>query len=144
MRRFMRVLALWLLAAAVPLQAFAAASMAACGAGHGITSAAPGSHHADAATLSAPVMQTMAHHHDQIGMSHAEPRNHEGQHGEKAKPASTKCSVCASCCTATALPSASLHFDSVALTEVFAPLVSIGAPAFLTAGLERPPKPFLA
>lgn len=65
-------------------------------------------------------------------------------HAGHAPEAKSKRSVCASCCAAAAMPASAIVFVAGAAGHVFAAPASIGAPAFLTAGLERPPRSFLA
>lgn len=65
-------------------------------------------------------------------------------HVQSDTSANAKCSVGASCCAAVALPSPATGFDAVALSQSFTPPEPIGVAAFLTSGLERPPRPFLA
>ena len=137
----MRLVFAFFLAAAIPLQGMAAATMALCGP----VSSVP-SH--DASTVPHHPGAESQHHGHQLHQ-HASASPDVQEHLHHAGTASdklskSKCSVCASCCLAAAIPSAVLVFNSVVMTDFFAPAVSIGAPAFLTAGQERPPRTFLA
>ena len=55
----------------------------------------------------------------------------------------SKCSVCAACCLATALPVVMRSFDATVPAESFAPVMARVDPVFLTGGPERPPRPLL-
>ena len=112
---------MWLLATALPLQGFAAATMLTCGPAHHrmAASAAPHAH----------AHEGHQHHHDA---------------GTLQQLAKFKCSACAACCVAAALPSPTLTFDSPDLAEVHASVPPPAVAIFLTDGLERPPRPLLA
>ena len=124
LHRALRLALALALAWALPLQGIATAAMVGCGldslaahsasAGHADMHAA---HHAHAATP-------------------AEPR--------VAPHAPAKCSVCAACCTAAAIVQPQFAFDSSNPAESFAAVEPLRRAVFLTAGLERPPRPFLA
>lgn len=66
------------------------------------------------------------------------------EHGSLIEVAKFKCSACAACCTAAAIPAHSIVFTSVTPTEFFAPLELSGLAAFSTEGPERPPRSVLA
>jgi len=123
-----------LLAIALPLQGMAAAAMIARGAGsHDHTHAVAHDHHA----------LDPAGHAD----AGSDEMNAAHSHGGKADPGGGtlhKCSACASCCVGAAAPSQSITFDTVKLTDRFAPLVARSVPAYVSEGLERPPREFLA
>ena len=134
MARLARLALMFLLAIALPLQGMAAATMIACGSGS--------RDHAHA----------VAHdHHALDSVGHADASSHEmhGAHshdgkGDLADGAPHKCSACASCCVGAAVPSQAIAFDTVKLTDRFAPLVARSVPAYVSEGLERPPREFLA
>ena len=134
MRRLARLALMFLLAIALPLQGVAAATMIACGSGpHDHAHAAAHDHHAiDSAGHADASLHEMhvAHSHD--------PKS------DLAGSALHKCSACASCCVGAAVPSQAIAFDSVKLTDRFAPLVARSVPAYVSEGLERPPRAFLA
>jgi hypothetical protein len=144
MRRVIRLVFAFLLVAAIPLQGIAAVTMTLCGSGQS----------ADHADSPAPSHGAMAaHQHADHGMHHQHASAALADDDQTAlrspqvgpdKQSQSKCSVCASCCSAAAVPSPAVVFNSVVMAEFFAPAASTGAPAFLTAGLERPPRPFLA
>lgn len=133
---------MWLLAVAMPMQGLSAATMLACGSGH---------------HDHMPSHMTGHVHHDEINdahthsrVSYASPQEHAGfdhTHAGRTsldKGVSHKCSACASCCTNAVVPSQAVSFDAVKLTDFFAPLVARTLAAYVTEGLERPPRPFLA
>jgi hypothetical protein len=98
---YLRLLA-WIVMFAIPVQGFAAASMLFCGQGTG--------HHAQAATHSHPA-GTPAHDHAQH-KAEFKPAADQGSvklaDGRSAPDLMHKCSVCASCCNAVALPQTAL------------------------------------
>jgi len=132
MSRALRIVFTWLLAAALPLQGWAAASMTLC---EVLGEAAPVHghvHERNAAPTS--TMNGMPDHHAVEG--------HEGHHqdaGQHSK-AAAKCSVCAACCASMAIAVADFTLPLVALSESFASPVGTGASPFVTEGLERPPR----
>ena len=133
---------MWLLAMALPLQGLAAATMMSCGAGQ------DGRAHSHVASHS--------HHHGELvavlAHSHAEEASLD-QHADLDQSqagttglgnvATHKCSACASCCTSAAVSSQAILFDAVKLTDFFAPPVARPLVAYVTEGLERPPRSFL-
>ena len=146
---------MWLLALAVPVQGFAAASMLRCGPGHHDTvsghSHADADHdhdghpHDDAMGAVPDEAQDEAHAHaDDIGGDVvSSDQDAAPAHGlDKAKTGS--CSACASCCTATALLSKALTFEASPAPESFQPLAPRSVATFLTEGPERPPRSILA
>ena len=119
MSRVLRLVVTVLLSLALPLQVVAATTMALCGSGH----PAVGSH---------------------IEGS-AEPHNtHHTAHASSDKQPGSKSAVCEACCSAAAMPPPALSLAGTELSDGFARAVSTGSLAFLTAGPERPPRPFLA
>ena len=123
-----------LLALTLPIQGVAAATMLRCAAdqasvwhedGHGpaqaeIPALHSGSHH---------------HHHDVAATDAPAP---DGATRGSADP---KCSACAMCCIASALPATLPGFEATAPAEPFAPTSAGVDPLFLTGGPERPPRP---
>jgi hypothetical protein len=134
------MLIVWLVAVALPLQGFAAATMAACEPGDRAGSTHSAEHGVKAALDSHSAVPTAHHHHD-MAVDGGSDLDHQPV---SSKAQTSKCSLCASCCTAAAIPSISLAFAPVSLPDFFAPLATVGAPPFLTTGQERPPRPFLA
>lgn len=127
----------FLLAIALPLQGMAAATMISCGLGQ---------HEHDRAHAVSHDHHGFAHHANATEASSYEthvPHSHDGK-GDLAKGTLHKCSACASCCGGAAVPSQAIAFDTVKLTDRFAPLVARSVPAYVSEGLERPPRAFLA
>lgn len=115
MQVWLRLLVVWFVAIALPVQGMAAVTMAHCGTSHARMAAAvvpdqpPYAGHAGHAGHAAAA----AHHHHGDGL--AEPDHHMGQDTASddqaqadtpSDPARYKCSTCADCCAGTALPSA--------------------------------------
>ncbi len=141
MRRFFERCLMFVIILALPLQGLAAATMFHCGpAQAGEHSAAdPGHRHAD------PVAPH--HHHGEAPDAHhahatAEATSEAGDADPQA-PLS-KCSACASCCTASALPSAPMVIASPDLPQSFTAPDATRVEPFVTHGPERPPRPFFA
>ena len=84
------------------------------------------------------------HSHEQSLAGEQAKSEHHVVHGGLDKVSKYKCSACASCCAAAAIPSPPVTLESVSLPEFFAPLEPGGIAAFLTEGLERPPRSVLA
>lgn len=124
MSRFVRHLLVWIVAALLPLQGYAAAAMISCGPMH--AQAAGQSHH------------------------HADHEGHEGHHQEHEGKASPelfkfKCSACAACCTGTLGPSYLAPFPGVMPAHPVAiPFSGWMHDGIVLDALERPPRTFLA
>jgi hypothetical protein len=142
MRRVLRFALACLLAFALPLQGVTAATMMVCGTAQRGSAA----EHAHQHRVGAPTLEGQSHFaasaaHDHASHGHASGKTSDG------KPASSdshKCSVCASCCVGAAVPAEPLSFASIKLADQFAPLVPRSVAAFVTEGLERPPRLSLA
>jgi hypothetical protein len=134
-RPLLRLLVLWLLALALPLQG-AAATLRCGGSMHGAAHAAASMHAGPAAHA-----EHDAHAEGTTGAglaSHAHPAGH-------ASGKAPSCSACASsCCSPAALPA----LPTVALPEptggTMAAVPVVRTPVFLTDGPERPPRAALA
>jgi hypothetical protein len=123
MWRAIRIVVMWLLAAAIPVQGFAAVTVHRCGAKHhDVVAHQHASHHHADATVSDP---------------------HEADDGVKHSSKGS-CSLCASCCTGAALPATIVAFDAAAFVESLTAAAVGSVPAFLTDGPERPPRSILA
>lgn len=113
--------------------------MLACGSGkHDPT--AHVSHHEHARAVASEHVHASAataHRHDASAPS-------ERANADLAHAAAHKCSACASCCLGAAVPTATLSFEPIALPDFFAPLAARMLAAYVTEGLERPPRTFLA
>lgn len=156
--RCLRVLMLWMLALALPLQGMAAVAMLHC------ASKAPVRHHAGiqaqaAAAEAAQGGEQAGHgghvhglhaghaHHDQR-VTGAAPDGPMAQASHDASlPASShahaaghSCSACAACCVALALPPAMPVLAAALSAPTTAATLVAPSPSFLTAGPERPPR----
>jgi hypothetical protein len=139
MQVWLRLLIVWCIALALPVQGFASVTMAHCGPSHEGMHAAQGASHHDHSAHQA----SAAHHHDA-------PAANAAAGPAKAQPAAFsdlakyKCSACASCCAACALPSAMLRIPQPLSTPtVFAEDV-VAVEAYACDGPDRPPRLFLA
>ncbi|MCR5869156.1 hypothetical protein [Aquincola sp. J276] len=150
--RLLRVIMLWWMVLALPMQGLAATAMLHCGAATSGAMAHAGSHQAH---------QDVQHDGLHSGMDHQAHENHgypaaatpdaggatdgltpdEPPPGPAAGPLyGHACSACAACCVAMGLPAAMPVLASApAATTAVATLVA-PAPSFLTAGPERPPR----
>lgn len=120
MLRF-RLLLVWLVMAAIPLQGWAAASMLFCG---------MGAHHAPAQV--AVAQQDAAGHHDHSKHSHAaevQVKKTADNTSTKLPDVAHKCGVCASCCHGVAIAEFPelVAFAPVPQAELAAPFVLIHA-----------------
>lgn len=132
MSRWLRLVFVWLIASALPVQGMASATMAHCGQSHERMHTAQASGHAHEAQDGAG-----APHHHEVTTDTAAPDQFTdlGQY---------KCSSCASCCSAIALlaPMPGVPAPTLAPT-VFASVV-VGVDAFASDGPDRPPRVDLA
>jgi hypothetical protein len=140
-----RTAMMWLLLAALPVQGWAVATMVHCGPSH------------QRATLRAvdaisPVQHAHSHEGHDHGSHHASVVADDadtgpspaGSDAQSLSMGKFKCSACATCCLGMALPSAVLTFDASVSSDSLEPGMPRGHAVFLTAGLERPPRTFLA
>jgi hypothetical protein len=148
MRQIARLLLLWMIAVALPLQGVYAASAWRCGsAAHESLDATPASgveavhvHHHAVATMGA-----MAHGDADLGAEQAAPAlggdAHAGLHHSHGGATKAGCSVCASCCSSTAPPPVvavvALGRVERQSVEGFVPSADV---TFFTDGPERPPR----
>ena len=143
---------MWLLALAVPVQGFAAASMVGCGTGHGaagLHSHAQGMHgDQKAASHShdhhANVVAHAGHQHHADAASHGDAHKSHADTAKDSKFSKASCSACASCCTSAALPTTPVVFQATEMPSVFVLLAPPPVVSFVSGGLERPPRFFLA
>ena len=141
---------MWVLVAALPLQSVAAATMLHCGSlpnsaahahedadrpAHAHDDHAMGGHHGHHAVANASEETTASPSGAVAPSTQGQDGGHTLLHDAKGK-----CSACASCCTAAALPSAIQSFDATPPTYFFAPSAPLVTPVFITAGPERPPR----
>ena len=138
---------MWLLLLALPLQGWAAASMLNCGPSH---------HRMAGATAPAAVHEghhqgAAAHHHGDAGPGEVDSTagaptaaGELGSHHDLTQLGKFKCSACAVCSTAAALPVTVLAFEAAPSTGFVAPPLPDATVVFQTGGPERPPRSFLA
>jgi hypothetical protein len=124
MRFVPRLLLIFMLLLALPLQGFAAAAMMSC---------APSHHGVPASVAMHDGSAVHAHHHD----SDRDPAS-TPSHGKHA------CSACAACCIGGALAPSALRFSADLSTHLRPLLARVTPPAFITEGTERPPRHVLA
>lgn len=146
MWRLARIAIMWLLAAAVPLQGVAAATMMHCGsAEHGqfhLHAVVPG--HEDGDAADAPTMHEHPHATGVSTHGHSQADHSDAGKSGLAHSQFHKCSACASCCANAAVPTQASAFEAVDLADFFTPFVARSVAAYVTEGLERPPRTFLA
>lgn len=143
MQLWFRLVIVWFVALALPVQGIAAVTMAHCGPGHDRMAAEnQQAHHAHEAAGA-----TMAHHDDAAAPQHADPAEPTGAEPAKPQPPSVgelakyKCSSCAACCAGAALPSSMPRMpEPVFAAAAFADRV-ITIDPISTAGPDRPPRP---
>lgn len=147
MLRGLRIILMWLLALAVPMQGYAAVTMFGCAPGHhGMTvkpsEVAAADHHHDTAVPqhlhAAKVEVASATHHGDS--AEPEPARVVKASGTPGKLGKSSCTPCAACCVVAALPAAMVVFQPVPLVDFFVPLAPRGLASFLTKGPERPPR----
>jgi hypothetical protein len=142
---------MWLIALVVPIQGSAAVTMYGCGPGHhggkGSSQAAMSQELApnvDDPSRGAMTEDADSHHHHHDGdAALGQPRTLM-PHGATHKVAKGNCTPCASCCVVAALPATVIQFEPVSPVDFFALPAQTSVSSFLTDGLERPPRLFLA
>ena len=152
MFKAVRILVIWLLTFALPVQGFAAVTMLHCAGGHHDSAAAvatDGHDHAMHVRASDAIgeMSDMASSYDESA-----PRGASVQTDKSSSPAATahpktvlsKCSACAVCCSVAYLPTAVLAFPPSMPAEMPSTFESQAPAAFFTDGPDRPPRLFLA
>lgn len=161
MRSVMRVLVVWLVAMALPVQAFAAGAMLHCGPMHermGAVGAAPVAQHdtTHRHSVAAPAAGEPVHHAHgapspaELGAPMPGPGpgdptagapGHAGAEPTAATPLGDhQCSVCAACCVALALPATTATLPARPVEALFAALTLPAPPSFVPSGLDRPPR----
>ena len=134
MRSTFRLLLLWLMAVALPLQGFAAA-----GAQHCVPM------HERMQVVEAHDLGHGDHHHAAAvdADAQAEPLDHPVPESP-AKTGAFKCSACAACCVALGLPASATELPGQPAGGLQPLAPKATEAAFLTDGLERPPRTVLA
>jgi len=144
MWRAIRIAVMWLLAAAIPVQGFAAVTVHRCGANHHQRAAA-----ASAFVHAGPVAHQHTSHHPADATASDAQEGDDSAQAVKAKDGvqqSSKgsCSLCASCCTAAALPATIVPIDAPVFVESLSAAAVGSIAIFLTDSPERPPRLILA
>ncbi len=151
MQVWLRLLVVWFIALALPVQGVASATMAHCGPRHQPMHMAAGAPGVPQAAQPHAADVAHAHHphrpHDEGAAAHStghpEPAPHAAAEPGKFTDLGTyKCSSCASCCAGTALTSAMPEVpDSEPAPTVFAEAtVTVTVDPFASDGPDRPPR----
>ena len=150
MLRILRIVLLWLVALAVPVQGLAAATMLHCGPAHAAADtvgAGPsrGSHVGADASFH---VHAVDHQHDDGDAADPDAQSTDADAAGKTaaelhKLSKSSCASCSACCAATALPAVPILLDSPLLAGSVPAARSVSAAVFLTDGPERPPRAFL-
>jgi hypothetical protein len=125
---------MWLVCAALPLQGVAATAMALCAPGHASTDATM-THDAPSAVHDQGAADGSHHHGSPDPVSGVDAHDQDS---------SKTCSVCASCCVGAGPLSHAPLVEFGQPPDTFAHPLGAHRAAYLTGGLERPPRPFLA
>jgi hypothetical protein len=134
MPAWFRIALMWLLAFALPMQGWAAATMTHCGPSHHRTAAmAMESHEGHVHEVALP---TVADPSD--GLDPSDHEQHQPDH-----ISSLKCSACATCCMGSGLPSAAQTVHAMDRPHSAQATIQVTHAVFLTSGLDRPPRPSL-
>ena len=145
MQVWLRLLIVWFIAIALPVQGMAGVSMAHCGSSHermGDAAQAAPYQHADHDAGA-------AHHHegDAADELDSAARATAGQtqmkSGKLSDLAQYKCSSCASCCAGSALPSTMLRLPQVTAAPAVFTEEMVTVDAFASDGPDRPPRSHL-
>jgi len=142
MSRLLKIVIIWLLVFALPMQGFASSAMLDCGAAHQHLMPGSSSHAEDGASLD---QQQQMHHHEQASSTEDHAASHassgDASTDDSHHHGATKCSACTSCCLSSAI-SAPVMPDPVTplpggLETSFQPDQQFTA--YFPEGLERPP-----
>jgi len=145
MRSLLKSIFIWLLVMALPIQGYAATTMAACQPGHHgqeESTAAPHEH----ATHLVGALEVSTHDHQTHpgGIHEQSLSGAAGVETADTGHGGTKCSACASCCYGAALMASAPAHPCGASTADLNPAEFVSIARFITGGPERPPRPFLA
>jgi len=136
MQVWLRLLIVWFIAIALPVQGMAGLTMAHCAPSHermGAAAQVIAHQHADQDA-------GVAHHHNGDAADDAKAAQDPVKSDKMSNLAQYKCSSCASCCAGSALPSAMPRIPQVAaVPTVFAEAMT-SVDAFASDGPDRPPR----
>ena len=142
MQVWLRLLIVWFVAIALPVQGMAGLTMAHCAPSHermGAAAQVIAHQHADQDA-------GVAHHHNGDASHVADAADHVKVAQDPVKSdkmsnlAQYKCSSCASCCAGSALPSAMPRIPQVAAVPTVFAEAMISVDAFASDGPDRPPR----
>jgi hypothetical protein len=133
LQRILRLVVAVVMAGVLPLQGWAAAAMLGCGstgAGHALVQVPASAEHDDAVHA----------HHAHAQHVHEPHAAAPAASTHAAAHAHAPCSLCAACCAFLGLPASAIGLAGEATAQAYATAPSAAQPAFLTDGLERPPR----
>ena len=137
----LRLVLMWILVIAVPVQAFAATAMAACHVERHQRTLMTSDAHDHMASQGSDMAMAMDHQQS-VPAAHTAGAVEAPVHQHiKAVP---KCSACGACCASSVTQHPFHVLVPIFASVPFNPFVSMPVPAFLTAGIERPPRTSLA
>jgi hypothetical protein len=144
MRWIARVLLVWLVVLALPVQGLAAATLMHCMPAHDGHHAEHADHAAASGTASASASASVLSPGAAEGEAHVHAHDHPAQAADAeagAPPGGEHaCSVCAACCLALALPATVARLPALPIDPTFWPEAAPALPSFVPAGLDRPPR----
>lgn len=144
MVRLLRIALTWLLALALPVQGYAASTMLSCGqAHHHEVVVAPMHKHAATAAHDHIALADDPDGHQQSAASGIA-QDDSAAELQAVKAVGTKCSMCAACCSVTAIATSVPLFDVVPVAPDFGVTSFEHRAGVTTGGLERPPRIVLA
>lgn len=147
MRVWLRLLTVWFIAIALPVQGIAGVTMVHCGPSHErMAVSADEGHHKSAGRDAA-----VAHHHDADGAAdemtavsdHTASSPSEAKGAHPLQLGKYKCSSCAACCAGAALPSAALQLPPAPVVATAFDGAVVTVDTFSSDGPERPPRTLL-
>ncbi len=136
MQVWLRLLIVWFIAIALPVQGMAGLTMAHCAPSHermGAAAQVIAHQHADQDA-------GVAHHHNGDTADDAKAAQDPVKSDKMSNLAQYKCSSCASCCAGSALPSAMPRIPQVAAVPTVFAEAMISVDAFASDGPDRPPR----
>lgn len=141
MSKLLRFALAWLLAAALPIQGYAAQDMLFCGPAHH-----QGAEASDHGVTGLHDVGPSAPSHDEAAMGSLHGANESDGHHVKTSRAGRagKCSACASCCGTAALTHAVVSVEVDPQHERAVATIPAGKPVESLGGLDRPPRAVLA
>lgn len=147
MRVWLRLLTVWFIAIALPVQGIAGVTMAHCGPSHERMAVSADEGHPPHAGHDGAA----SHHHDADAVAdemtaasdHTASSPSEAKGAHPAQLGKFKCSSCAACCAGAALPSAALRLPPAPAVAATFDGAVVTVDAFASDGPERPPRTLL-